>query len=169
MSTLRKVIISGSSADLNSLFVTNAVTASIFSGSFVGSGANVVGIASSSYAVTASYTNQIFSEGGTFADPVNGISFSSSFCVFRAPYQCQGSQIYGKRFGGSNCFVNARKSGSGGYEYHTASNMILSADNIWFIPNSIQSSSYISGESLELIISGSGNSQIAMQVDFVRI
>lgn len=124
---------------------------------------------SASYASTASFVSQIFSEGASFADPINGISFSSSFCVFRAPYTCQVQALYGKRFGGANCFINARRSGSGGYTFHTASNVTLSSDNIWFSANSISGSNYQSGESLEIIVSGSGNSQIAVQVDFIRI
>lgn len=180
------LIVSGSDAELANLRVDGAVSASQFSGSFFGGGSGLTGIVSSSYALsaswapgipsvsasyaqTASFVNQIFSEGGTFADPINGISFSSSFCVFRAPYSCQVQSIYGKRFGGSNCFINARKSGSNGYSFHTASNLILSSDNIWFQSNIVENTNYVVGDSLEIIISGSGNNQISVQVDLIRV
>lgn len=51
MPNWKKVIVSGSNAELNSLNVANAVTASLFKGN----GANIVGVISSSYALTASF------------------------------------------------------------------------------------------------------------------
>ena len=122
-----------------------------------------------SYALTASFVNSIFSEGGTIADPINLISISSSFIVFRAPYSCEVVSLYGKKSLGSTAYVNARKSGSAGYLYHTGSNLSIPSDHAWFIANSIDNAIYSSGDSLEVIMSGSGNSQIAIQLDFRRI
>ena len=51
MPNWKKVIVSGSNAELNSLNVANAVTASLFKGN----GADIVGVISSSYALTASF------------------------------------------------------------------------------------------------------------------
>jgi hypothetical protein len=55
MPNWKKIIVSGSDASLNSLSVTNSVTASSYTGSFVGDGSGILNVVSSSYAVTASY------------------------------------------------------------------------------------------------------------------
>ena len=184
MASPYKFILSGSSPEFNNVTVDNNVAASTFTGDLSGtsswaeSSSFAVSASyapagqqspTSSYALTASFVDSVFSEGGTFADPINGISFSSSFCVFRAPYSCRVQSLYGKRFDGSDCFINARKSGSGGYLLHTGSNVTLTSDNIWFLANSVANTDYSAGDSLEVIISGSGNSQIAVQLGFIRI
>jgi hypothetical protein len=55
MSNWKKIIVSGSDATLNSLYVTSAVTASSYTGSFIGDGSGITGIISSSYAISASH------------------------------------------------------------------------------------------------------------------
>ena len=55
MPNWKKIIVSGSDATLNSLYVTSAVTASSYTGSFIGDGSGITGVISSSYAVTASH------------------------------------------------------------------------------------------------------------------
>jgi hypothetical protein len=59
MPSWKKLIVSGSDANLNSLSVVQSVIAAEFSGSFSGSfqgdGSELVNIVSASYAVTASY------------------------------------------------------------------------------------------------------------------
>ena len=64
MPNWKKVIVSGSDAELNSLNVTNAITASTFSGSFEGDGSGITGVISSSHALTASFA--LNAEGGGF-------------------------------------------------------------------------------------------------------
>jgi hypothetical protein len=55
MPNWKKIIVSGSDATLNSLYVTSAVTASSYTGSFIGDGSGITGIISSSYAISASH------------------------------------------------------------------------------------------------------------------
>jgi hypothetical protein len=55
MPNWKKIIVSGSDAALNSLYVTSAVTASSYTGSFIGDGSGITGIISSSYAISASH------------------------------------------------------------------------------------------------------------------
>jgi len=57
MPSWKKVAVSGSDASFNSLYVTNAVTASIFSGSFIGDGAGLTNLTYGDFA-TASFTTQ---------------------------------------------------------------------------------------------------------------
>ena len=57
MPSWKKVAVSGSDASFNSLYVTNAVTASIFSGSFIGDGAGLTNLTYGDFA-TASFTSQ---------------------------------------------------------------------------------------------------------------
>jgi hypothetical protein len=55
MPNWKKIIVSGSDATLNSLYVTSAVTASSYTGSFIGDGSGITGVISSSYAISASH------------------------------------------------------------------------------------------------------------------
>ena len=57
MPSWKKVAVSGSDASFNSLYVTGAVTASIFSGSFVGDGAGLTNLTYGDFA-TASFSSQ---------------------------------------------------------------------------------------------------------------
>lgn len=122
--------------------------------------------------VTGSFvaTSNVFSKGGTAADS-NGISSNISYNVWRAPFSCSVVAVYGRREGGSTAQINARKSSSAGYSLHTGSNLTLGTVNSWTATNTVVSTSYVAGDSLEIVISGSGGSptQVSVQVDFVKV
>lgn len=175
-----------------SVRVTNGIIAQTITGSLTGSltGA-LIGTASwATNALTASSVgnlNQrvtitgslivsgtqgsgVFSKGGTIADFSNLISTSASYFVWRAPYSASVVALFGRRETGSaTTAINARRSSSAGYALHTASNLVLGSDNTWTQANSVQNTTYAGGDSLEIIISGSNNRQVAVQVDFIKL
>ena len=61
--TWKKIIVSGSNAELNSLNVTTNVTASLFSGSFVGDGTGLTGV--SSFTVSGDTNNRVITADGS--------------------------------------------------------------------------------------------------------
>jgi len=116
-------------------------------------------------------TVNIFSRGGTVSDYTNGITNNQWYAVWRCPFSCSVTAMYGLRDGGTTAQINARRSGSTGYALHTGSNLTLTTQDVWTAVNSVQNVSYVAGDSLEIIISGSGGSpnQVGVQVDFVRV
>lgn len=116
-------------------------------------------------------TNNVFSRGGTISDYTNGITNNQWYAVWRCPFSCSVTAMYGLRDGGTTAQINARRSGSTGYSLHTGSNLTLTTQDVWTAVNSVQNVSYVAGDSLEIIISGSGGSpnQVSVQVDFVRV
>ena len=135
----------------------------------VGSNSSRAVSVTGSLIVSGSNGAGVFSKGGTIADLVNGVSTIGSYAVWRAPFPCQVVAIYGRKSGGSACQVNARKSGSAGYSLHTGSNLVLPASDTWYNSNTVTNTNYSIGDSLEIIISGSINNQVAVQVDFIKI
>jgi len=120
--------------------------------------------------VSGTLGSGVFSKGGTVADFVNLIAISASYYVWRAPYSASVVALYGRRETGSaTTEINARRSGSAGYALHTGSNLVLTADTTWVQANSVQNTEYAPGESLEIIVSGSNNRQVAVQVDFIKL
>lgn len=125
----------------------------------------------SSYALTASFTTSTFSRGGTISDVTFGVSTTGSYPVWRAAFPCRVTALYGysQNGGAGTTQVNAWKSGSSGYSLHTASNLVIGTTLKWFSANSVQNTDYATGDTLILIVSGSGEKSIAVQVDFIRI
>lgn len=83
---------------------------------------------------------------------------------------CELTTITGKVAGATGAAINARKSGSAGYSYHTASNLTLSVIDQWTSAASVDNITYQPGDSLEFIFSGSaGVTGIFIQADFRRI
>lgn len=120
--------------------------------------------------VSGTFGAGVFSKGGTIADFTNLIATSASYYVWRAPYSASVVALYGRReAGGATTAVNARRSSSAGYLLHTASNLVLGTDQFWSRANSVQNTAYAPGDSLEIIISGSDNKQVAVQVDFIKL
>lgn len=120
--------------------------------------------------VSGTQGSGVFSKGGTIADFSNLISTSASYFVWRAPYSASVVALFGRRETGSaTTAINARRSSSAGYALHTASNLVLGSDNTWTQANSVQNTTYAGGDSLEIIISGSNNRQVAVQVDFIKL
>jgi hypothetical protein len=139
-----------------SLGVTSGITASAISAS--------------------SYRGIPFSRGGTFYDAL-GIagtaSYSQSVVIWRAPFNCTVTNVWGYLVGTApdTASVNARRnrtgqiaSGSGAAQSH-----IVITGSLWQSASSILTSSFSTGDTLEImLISSSGFPvQIAVQVDFV--
>lgn len=133
-----------------SLNVTNGAT---ITGSIVVSGSNGSGV---------------FSQGGTLSDYVTGITTNGAYMVWRAPFSCSVVALYGYREGGGSAQINAQRTGSSGTALHTGSNIILSTDATWIGAVSVQNTNYNRGDALKIIVSGSSNNQIAVQVDFIK-
>ena len=78
MPNWKKVIVSGSDASLNSLYVTNAVTASIFSGSFTGS---LFGTSSYSISASQAITSSFITASNVFGPFGSNSVISSSYAL----------------------------------------------------------------------------------------
>lgn len=131
----------------------NVTKGAIITGSILVSGSNGAGV---------------FSQGGTLSDYVSGISTSGSYMVWRAPFSCSIVGLYGYREGGGNAQINAQRTGSSGTGLHSSVNITLSSDFTWIGASNLQNRDYNIGDSLKIIISGSANNQVAVQVDFIR-
>jgi len=83
MPNWKKVITSGSNAELSNLFVVNDITASgdISASAFIGDGSQLTGIVSSSYALTASYAENA---GGGAGFPFEGDAVISGSLLINA-------------------------------------------------------------------------------------
>ena len=61
-------------------------------------------------------------------------------------------------------------SGSAGYANHVSADISLATNDLWVAAGAVQNTDYVAGDSLELIISGTGQpNAVAVQVDFIRI
>lgn len=139
-----------------SLSVTNGAKlqgTTTISGSLIVSGSNGAGV---------------FSQGGTLSDYVSGISSKGAYMVWRAPFSCSVVNLFGYREGGGNAEINAFRTGSAGSALHSSTNIILNADSTWISAATLQNKDYNTGDSLKIVISGSSNNQVAVQVDFIR-
>lgn len=65
---LRKLLYSGSNAELASLRVDNAISASQFSGSYFGNGSGITGVVTSSFAISASWAPPVPSVSASYAE-----------------------------------------------------------------------------------------------------
>jgi hypothetical protein len=136
----------------------------------VSNGANVKGdtTITGSLVVSGSNGAGVFSQGGTLSDYVSGISTEAAYMVWRAPFSCSVVGLYGWREGGGSAQVNALRSGSSGFGLHSNTNITLSSENIWTGAATLQNQNYNIGDSLKIVVSGSANNQIAVQVDFIK-
>jgi len=164
-------VISGSSTEFvvtgTGVTIGNAVTDTHrITGSLTITGSLIM---TGSLIVSGSGGAGVFSKGGTVADLLNGISISGSYITWRAPFSCSVVALYGRRSGGTAPQINARRSGSAGYALHTGSNLTLTTADAWVQANSVTNVSYVAGDSLEIVVSGSGNSQVAVQVDYIKV
>ena len=148
-----------------SLRLTSNPTSTIPTLVISGSASNRAVSINGSLIVSGSNGAGVFSKGGTIADLINGVSTTGSYAVWRAPFPCQVVAVYGRRSGGTACQINASKNNT----LHSATNLSLSTDNTWTPVPTLQNTSYTIGDSLEIIISGSANNQVAVQVDFIKI
>jgi hypothetical protein len=105
-----------------------------------------------------------FSRGGTIIN-ASGVS-TGNFVVWRAPYACTVTNVRGWRTGGSAATINARKNGTSN---HLASNLSLASTDTWLDGGAVQNQSYAAGDDLQImIVSATGATQIAIQVDFTK-
>ena len=126
---------------------------------------------SSSYALnssTSSFSTVVFSRALTLYDP-NGISISGSYYVWRAPYTATVLSIYARTEGAGVSQINATKSGSSGRLNHTGSNLSVLGTGSWYQANSVTNAIYGVGDTLEIVVTGSGVTQIIVQLDFQKI
>jgi hypothetical protein len=119
MPNWKKVLVSGSDASLNSLYVTNAVTASIFSGSFTGSLFGTASYATSaSNALTAS-----FADNGGVTQILAGPNITIS------PLSGKGQVTISSTGTGSGNFNTATGSYGSFYDTTTQTNPVANAAN----------------------------------------
>lgn len=109
----------------------------------------------------------IFSKGITLADFTSPFNVTGSYFVWRAPYPATVVALWAIKSGSSQVSINARRSGSG-QAFHTASNLVITANNLWSSANAVTNSLYSAGDSLEVILSGSSVIQTSIQVDFIK-
>ena len=137
-----------------SLYVTNGITGSI---------------------TTASYVRNIFSKGGTFYDPL-GIAgtaaFSQSVVIWRAPYACTVTNVLGQRVTGSGAVINAWRTSGTVSGSIAATNITLNTASLWMSASSLNaaSTSFSIGDELDImLVSSSGYpTQISVQIDLVK-
>jgi len=109
----------------------------------------------------------IFSKGATIADLTNTFTITGSYHVWRAPYSASVVALYAFKSGSNNVQVNARRSGSAATQ-HLATNLTVTNDNQWTSGGTVQNVNYAPGDGLEIIISGSTQYQVSVQVDFIK-
>jgi hypothetical protein len=117
--------------------------------------------------VSGSQGYGVFSKGVTLADLDNGFTVTGSYFVWRSPFPCRVVSVYAIKSGSSQLSINVRRSGSGA-SLHLASNLNITANNLWTVGGTVQNTDYSIGDSLELIISGSDQIQASVQVDFIK-
>lgn len=157
-------IISGSFIVSGSIFVLSGS----ISGSHRGDGSGLTGIISSSYAATSSFNTAIFSRGTTYFVSGGMNTTPEDFTIWKTPYPCRVISFQGWA-DGTGSFINARKSGSGGYSAHTSSLQITNRST-WISSNSVLNTDYGQNDTLQIQITGSTNtSRVTIQLDFIRI
>lgn len=167
VSSRRELVVIGEAAITGSLNVSNGATfGSVTSsqGIQVNGGNSVI---TGSLVVSGSGGYGVFSKGITLADLTNGFTVTGSYYVWRSPFPCRVVAVYAIHSGSSQLSVNARRSGSGA-SLHLATNLNITADNLWTAGGAVQNTDYSAGDSLELIISGSDQYQASVQVDFIK-
>jgi hypothetical protein len=110
----------------------------------------------------------VFSKGFTLADLTSTFTVTGSYHVWRAPFSCSVVGIWAFKSGSTDPQINARRSGSGA-SLHLATNLTVANDNQWTSGGSVQNTTYAGGDSLEVIVSGSTQYQVSVQVDFIKL
>jgi hypothetical protein len=140
-----------------------------FSGISGYSGSGVSGYSGlSGYSGTSGYSSNasILSRGATLYNST-GLTTAMNIIAWYAPFSCTVSNVRGYRVSGTGATINARKNGTSN---HLSSNLSLTSTDTWMDGGSVQNTSYISGDKLEIMMtSAAGNpQQVAVQVDFTR-
>lgn len=156
----------GNLGNLNQILsITGALT---LTSSGAGTELFVIGdaVITGSLIVSGSGGYGVFSKGITLADLTNGFDVTGSYFVWRAPYPATVVGLWAIKSGSSNISVNARRSGSA--TNHAASNLTITANNLWSSAATTQDRNYSAGDSLEIIFSGSAVIESSVQVDFIK-
>ena len=123
---------------------------------------------SASYAVSSSYSGTSFVKGGSLYNP-SGITTTDAIIVWNVPMSCSLVKLSGYRVTGSSAEVNAFRIRGGVGSFHSASNLVLTTQNDWSSSLTVQNTSYVVGDTLAIVLSGSltnSPTQIAVQLDF---
>jgi hypothetical protein len=167
VSSQKELVVRGEAAITGSLEVTAGIIAQTITAS---SGIRTNGgnsVITGSLVVSGSGGYGVFSKGITLADLTNGFTVTGSYFVWRSPFPCRVVAVYAIHSGSAQLSVNARRSGSGA-SLHLATNLNITADNLWTLGGAVQNTDYAAGDSLEIIFSGSNQYQASVQVDFIK-
>lgn len=102
-----------------------------------------------------------FARGGTVKTPTG----ADNIIVWRAPFACTVTKVWGYRSGGTGATINARKNNT---DNLLASALSLTSTETWMDGGAVQNTAFVAGDELEIMIvtvSGSPD-EVAVQVDF---
>lgn len=102
-----------------------------------------------------------FARGGTVLTPTEAINV----IVWRAPFACTVTKVWGYRGGGTGATVNARRNNT---DNHLATALSITSTDEWIDGGDVQNTAYIAGDELEImIVTVAGDpGQVAVQIDF---
>jgi len=110
----------------------------------------------------------VFSRGGTICKAGGIANEALNIIVWRAPFACAATKVWGYRIGGTGAAINARKNGNLNL---LASALSLASADVWMDGGAVQNENFAAGDKLEIMIVGTTDivSQLAIQIDFSRI
>jgi hypothetical protein len=127
------------------------------------------GVGLAAWTISASAPAVIdFTRGGTIINTVDYISAMNTV-VWYATMACRVTNVRGYRVGGgATTSINARRNGASS---HLAVAKTLAAADTWYDGGAVQDTDYAVGDKLEImvVVSGALLTQIAVQVDFIKI
>lgn len=105
------------------------------------------------------------SKGGVVYASAGIPNSALNLIVWRAPFSCTVTKVYGYRVGGTGATINARLNGTSN---HLSSALSLTSADTWTDGGAVQNTAYVAGDKLEImIVSTAGTvTQIAIQVSF---
>ena len=109
-----------------------------------------------------------FARGGTVVNTVDYVP-AINVVAWYATFACRVTNVRGFRVGGgATTSINARKNGSSN---HLATAKTLAAESTWYDAGAVQNIDYAIGDMLEImvVVPGASLTQIAIQVDFIKI
>ena len=110
----------------------------------------------------------VFSRGGSIYKAGGIANEALNIIVWRAPFTCSATNVWGYRIGGTGAAINARKNGNLNL---LASALSLSSAEVWMDGGAVQNENFAAGDKLEIMIVGTTDivSQLAIQIDFSRV
>ena len=109
----------------------------------------------------------VFSRGGSIYKAGGIANEVLNIIVWRAPFTCAATNVWGYRIGGTGAAINARKNGNLNL---LASALSLSSAEVWMDGGAVQNENFAAGDKLEIMIVSTTDivSQLAIQIDFFR-